>query len=78
MKIKRPRVGLLSIGEEEHKGNALTRDATPLLNRWALISSGPTVRGRDIFSVALAETNTAVRATNLLEFRQALATMARA
>src|SRR5271169_6486396 len=29
LKMKRPRVGLLSIGEEEHKGNALTRDATP-------------------------------------------------
>ena len=27
----RPRVGLLSIGEEEHKGNDLTRAATPLL-----------------------------------------------
>ena len=27
----RPRVGLLSIGEEEHKGNELTRAATPLL-----------------------------------------------
>ena len=26
-----PRVGLLSIGEEEHKGNALTHDAFPLL-----------------------------------------------
>ena len=26
-----PRVGLLSIGEEEHKGNDLTRAATPLL-----------------------------------------------
>ena len=26
-----PRVGLLSIGEEEHKGNELTRAATPLL-----------------------------------------------
>src|SRR3954463_1581850 len=31
LKIDRPRVGLLSIGEEEHKGNALTKDATPLL-----------------------------------------------
>ena len=25
----KPRVGLLSIGEEEHKGNELTRTATP-------------------------------------------------
>src|SRR6185312_7459037 len=31
LKIERPRVGLLSIGEEEHKGNTLTKDATPLL-----------------------------------------------
>ena len=30
-KIHSPRVGLLSIGEEEHKGNELTRAATPLL-----------------------------------------------
>ncbi len=28
---ERPRVGLLSIGEEEHKGNEITRGATPLL-----------------------------------------------
>src|SRR6202163_584390 len=30
-RTRRPRVGLLSIGEEEHKGNELTRGATPLL-----------------------------------------------
>src|SRR5689334_1212035 len=29
--VQKPRVGLLSIGEEEHKGNELTRAATPLL-----------------------------------------------
>src|SRR5579872_3811161 len=29
--VARPRVGLLSIGEEEHKGNELTRSATPVL-----------------------------------------------
>ncbi len=28
-----PRVGILSIGEEEHKGNELTRQATPLLKK---------------------------------------------
>src|ERR1700761_8995999 len=28
---QRPRVGLLSIGEEEHKGNTLTHEAQPLL-----------------------------------------------
>ena len=31
LKIPRPRVGLLSIGEEESKGNDLTREAFPLL-----------------------------------------------
>jgi glycerol-3-phosphate acyltransferase PlsX len=49
LKIKRPRVGLLSIGEEEHKGNALTRDATPLLKNLGLNFIG-NVEGRDIFS----------------------------
>lgn len=49
LKIARPRVGLLSIGEEEHKGNALTRDATPLLKSLAINFIG-NVEGRDIFS----------------------------
>jgi glycerol-3-phosphate acyltransferase PlsX len=49
LKIKNPRVGLLSIGEEEHKGNALTRDATPLLKELGLNFIG-NVEGRDIFS----------------------------
>jgi glycerol-3-phosphate acyltransferase PlsX len=49
LKIDRPRVGLLSIGEEEHKGNALTRDATPLLKSLAINFIG-NVEGRDIFS----------------------------
>src|SRR6185312_14653301 len=31
LKIANPRVGLLSIGEEESKGNSLTRDTLPLL-----------------------------------------------
>ncbi len=31
LKIAKPRVGLLSIGEEETKGNELTREAFPLL-----------------------------------------------
>src|SRR5215467_11663782 len=31
LRCKQPKVGLLSIGEEEHKGNELTRSATPLL-----------------------------------------------
>ena len=31
--VERPRVGLLSIGQEEHKGNELTREALPLLKQ---------------------------------------------
>ena len=49
LKINKPRVGLLSIGEEEHKGNALTRDATPLLKSLAINFIG-NVEGRDLFS----------------------------
>jgi len=49
LKVKRPRVGLLSIGEEEHKGNALTRDATPLLKSTGFHFIG-NVEGRDLFS----------------------------
>jgi glycerol-3-phosphate acyltransferase PlsX len=49
LKVKDPRVGLLSIGEEEHKGNALTRDATPLLKDMAFNFIG-NVEGGDLFS----------------------------
>ena len=49
LKVKHPRVGILSIGEEEHKGNALTRDAMPLLKELGLNFIG-NVEGRDIFS----------------------------
>jgi glycerol-3-phosphate acyltransferase PlsX len=49
LKNRRPRVGLLSIGEEEHKGNALTRDATPLLKSLGINFIG-NVEGRDLFS----------------------------
>jgi glycerol-3-phosphate acyltransferase PlsX len=49
LKLKEPRVGLLSIGEEEHKGNALTRETTPLLKELGLNFIG-NVEGRDIFS----------------------------
>ncbi len=48
-KIHCPRVGLLSIGEEEHKGNDLTRAATPLLKGLPLHFIG-NVEGRDIYS----------------------------
>jgi glycerol-3-phosphate acyltransferase PlsX len=45
----RPRVGLLSIGEEEHKGNDLTRSALPLLKALPINFIG-NVEGRDIFN----------------------------
>ncbi len=48
-KIRSPRVGLLSIGEEEHKGNDLTRGATPLFKSLPLRFIG-NVEGRDIYS----------------------------
>ena len=45
----RPSVGLLSIGEEEHKGNELTRAATPLLKQLPIHFIG-NVEGSDIFA----------------------------
>ena len=50
-RTERPRVGLLSIGEEEHKGNDLTRSATPLLKSLQLNFVG-NVEGRDIYTGA--------------------------
>jgi len=47
--VDRPRVGLLSIGEEETKGNELTREAHRLLKASPLNFIG-NVEGRDIFS----------------------------
>ncbi len=49
LKIKRPRVGLLSIGEEEGKGNELTGEAFPLLKALPLHFIG-NVEGRDIYN----------------------------
>jgi phosphate acyltransferase len=49
LKIHKPRVGLLSIGEEETKGNDLTRDAFPLLKALPIHFIG-NVEGRDIFN----------------------------
>src|SRR6202023_63510 len=46
---RRPRVGLLSIGEEESKGNELTREAFQLLQQRPLNFIG-NVEGRDIYS----------------------------
>jgi phosphate acyltransferase len=45
-----PRVGLLSIGEEEHKGNALTHDAFPLLKTVHGIDFMGNVEGRDLYT----------------------------
>jgi phosphate acyltransferase len=47
--LKRPRVGLLSIGEEESKGNELTRDAFQLLKQLPLNFIG-NVEGRDLYN----------------------------
>src|SRR5919198_652627 len=46
--IRRPRVGLLSIGEEDSKGNELTKEAFKSLKRAPLNFIG-NVEGRDIF-----------------------------
>ncbi len=46
---KSPRVGLLSIGEEEHKGNDLTRAAWPLLRTLPINFIG-NVEGGDLYS----------------------------
>jgi len=46
---ERPRVGLLSIGEEEGKGNELTREAFQLLKQLPLNFIG-NVEGRDIYT----------------------------
>jgi glycerol-3-phosphate acyltransferase PlsX len=45
----RPRIGLLSIGEEESKGNELTRETTPLLKGLPIDFIG-NVEGRDLYT----------------------------
>jgi phosphate acyltransferase len=47
--LERPRVGLLSIGEEASKGNELTREAHRLLKASALAFSG-NVEARDVYT----------------------------
>ncbi len=47
--MKRPRVGLLSIGEEEGKGNGLTREAFQLLKQLPINFIG-NVEGRDLYN----------------------------
>jgi phosphate acyltransferase len=44
-----PRVGLLSIGEEDNKGNSLVLEALPLLRRAEHLNFIGNVEGRDIF-----------------------------
>ncbi|MGA8223434.1 MAG: phosphate acyltransferase PlsX [Candidatus Acidiferrales bacterium] len=46
--VKRPRVAMLSIGEEEMKGNELTREASSRLKQTTLNFVG-NVEGRDVF-----------------------------
>lgn len=50
LRISHPRVGLLSIGEEDSKGNALTRDTLPLLRAFPGINFIGNVEGRDIYN----------------------------
>jgi glycerol-3-phosphate acyltransferase PlsX len=50
LKITTPRVGLLSIGEEDSKGNNLTHDTLPLLRALAAINFIGNVEGRDLFN----------------------------
>ncbi|MGH9396097.1 MAG: phosphate acyltransferase PlsX [Terriglobia bacterium] len=47
--VERPRVGLLSIGSEDHKGNDLTREAFHLLKALPLRFVG-NVEGRDLYN----------------------------
>lgn len=49
LKIARPRVGILSVGEEEGKGNDLTREAFQLLKALPVHFIG-NVEGRDIYN----------------------------
>ena len=47
--VANPRVGLLSIGEEDSKGNSLTRDTLPLLRSLGINFIG-NVEGRDLYN----------------------------
>jgi glycerol-3-phosphate acyltransferase PlsX len=49
LRIANPRVGLLSIGEEDSKGNSLTKDTLPLLRALPLNFMG-NVEGRDLYN----------------------------
>lgn len=49
-RVARPRIGLLSIGEEEHKGNELTHEATKLLKAMPSLNFIGNVEGRDLYT----------------------------
>ena len=49
-RVERPRIGLLSIGEEEHKGNELTHEATKLLKEMKSLNFIGNVEGRDLYT----------------------------
>jgi glycerol-3-phosphate acyltransferase PlsX len=49
----KPVVGLMSIGEEEAKGNDLTKEAFPLLRQLSNLNFVGNVEGRDLFSGAV-------------------------
>ena len=49
----KPAVGLMSIGEEEAKGNDLTKEAFPLLREVSSLNFVGNVEGRDLFSGAV-------------------------
>ncbi|MBV9960173.1 MAG: phosphate acyltransferase, partial [Acidobacteria bacterium] len=49
----KPAVGLMSIGEEEAKGNDLTKEAFPLLRNLESLNFVGNVEGRDVFTGAV-------------------------
>lgn len=49
LNISQPKVGLISIGEEETKGNELTRESYKLLKKTPIHFAG-NIEGRDVFS----------------------------
>ena len=50
LRVSNPRLGLLSIGEEDSKGNQLTHDTFPLLRDLQGINFIGNVEGRDLFN----------------------------
>ncbi len=48
--IDKPKVGLLSVGEEEGKGNDLTKEAYDLINKNEVINFVGNIEGRDVLS----------------------------